>query len=48
MKLTMLRYVACVAAAAALAAPGVSVHTTGKPVKKFIYVPGKIINLVVG
>jgi leucyl-tRNA synthetase len=33
---------------AALAADGVSAHTTGKAVKKFIYVPGKIINLVVG
>jgi leucyl-tRNA synthetase len=36
------------ARAAALAADGVAVHTTGKQVKKFIYVPGKIINLVVG
>ncbi len=36
------------ARAAALAAEGVGVHTTGKQVKKFIYVPGKIINLVVG
>ncbi len=36
------------ARAAALAADGVGVHTAGKAVKKFIYVPGKIINLVVG
>jgi leucyl-tRNA synthetase len=36
------------ARAAALAAEGVSTYTTGKQVKKFIYVPGKIINLVVG
>ena len=36
------------ARAAALAAEGVGGHTAGKQVKKFIYVPGKIINLVVG
>ncbi len=36
------------ARAAALAAEGVGVHTAGKQVKKFIYVLGKIINLVVG
>jgi leucyl-tRNA synthetase len=36
------------ARAAALAADGVGAHTSGKQVKKFIYVPGKIINLVVG
>jgi leucyl-tRNA synthetase len=36
------------ARAAALAAEGVGAHTNGKAVKKFIYVPGKIINLVVG
>jgi leucyl-tRNA synthetase len=36
------------ARAAALAAEGVAAHTTGKQMKKFIYVPGKIINLVVG
>ncbi len=36
------------ARAAALAAEGVGAHTAGKQVKKFIYVPGKIINLVVG
>lgn len=36
------------ARAAALAAEGVGAHTAGKAVKKFIYVPGKIINLVVG
>jgi leucyl-tRNA synthetase len=36
------------ARAAALAADGVGAHTAGKQVKKFIYVPGKIINLVVG
>jgi leucyl-tRNA synthetase len=33
---------------AALAADGVAAHMSGKPIKKFIYVPGKIINLVVG
>jgi leucyl-tRNA synthetase len=36
------------ARAAALAADGVGPHTAGKQVKKFIYVPGKIVNLVVG
>jgi leucyl-tRNA synthetase len=36
------------ARAAALAAEGVVAYTTGKAIKKFIYVPGKIINLVVG
>jgi leucyl-tRNA synthetase len=36
-----------VARAAALAAEGVGAYTSGKQVKKFIYVPGKIINLVV-
>ncbi len=36
------------ARAAALAAEGVGAHTAGKAVKKFIYVPGKIINIVVG
>jgi leucyl-tRNA synthetase len=36
------------ARAAALAAEGVAAHTAGKQVKKFIYVPGKIINVVVG
>ncbi len=36
------------ARAAALAAEGVAAHTSGKQVKKFIYVPGKIINLVLG
>ena len=36
------------ARAAALAADGVGAYTAGKSVKKFIYVPGKIINLVVG
>jgi leucyl-tRNA synthetase len=35
------------ARAAALAAEGVGVYTDGKSIKKFIYVPGKIINLVV-
>jgi leucyl-tRNA synthetase len=35
------------ARAAALAADGVEPFVAGKPVKKFIYVPGKIINLVV-
>ncbi|MFT3766578.1 MAG: leucine--tRNA ligase [Minicystis sp.] len=33
---------------AALAAEGVSAFTAGKAVKKFIYVPGKIVNIVVG
>ena len=33
---------------AALAAEGISVHTAGKQVKKFIYVPARIINIVVG
>jgi leucyl-tRNA synthetase len=33
---------------AALAAEGVAPFTAGKQVKKFIYVPGKIVNLVVG
>jgi len=33
---------------AALAAEGVASFTTGKTIKKFIYVPGKIVNLVVG
>jgi leucyl-tRNA synthetase len=32
----------------ALAADGVAAHTAGKQVKKFIYVPGKIVNVVVG
>jgi len=36
------------ARAAALSAEGVTAYTTGKPIKKFIYVPGKIINVVVG
>jgi leucyl-tRNA synthetase len=36
------------ARAAALAAEGVGAFTAGKQVKKFIYVPGKIVNLVVG
>jgi leucyl-tRNA synthetase len=35
------------ARAAALADPGVSSAIAGKPVKKLVYVPGKIINLVV-
>jgi leucyl-tRNA synthetase len=35
------------ARAAALTAEGVDPFVAGKPVKKFIYVPGKIINLVV-
>ncbi len=33
---------------AARTADGVSAYTEGKTIKKFIYVPGKIINLVVG
>lgn len=33
---------------AALAADGVGAFTAGKTVKKFIYVPGKIVNIVVG
>ncbi len=37
-----------VARTAALGAEGVGAYTSGKQVKKFIYVPGKIINLVVG
>ena len=36
------------ARAAALADPNVGVHVAGKQVKKFIYVPGKIANLIVG
>jgi leucyl-tRNA synthetase len=36
------------ARSAALAAEGVSPYTDGKSIKKFIYVPGKIVNLVVG
>ena len=36
------------AKAAALGADGVSLFIEGKTVKKFIYVPGKIVNLVVG
>jgi leucyl-tRNA synthetase len=36
------------ARAAALAADGVVAFTAGKAVKKFIYVPGKIVNIVVG
>jgi leucyl-tRNA synthetase len=36
------------ARAAALAAEGVAPYTDGKTVKKFVYVPGKIVNLVVG
>ena len=33
---------------AALAAEGVTSFTAGKQVKKFVYVPGKIVNIVVG
>jgi len=33
---------------AAMGAEGVPLFTDGKTVKKFIYVPGKIVNLVVG
>jgi leucyl-tRNA synthetase len=36
------------ARAAALSAEGVAAYTAGKSIKKFIYVPGKIINVVVG
>jgi leucyl-tRNA synthetase len=36
------------AKAAALAADGVAPHVAGKTVKKFVYVAGKIVNLVVG
>jgi leucyl-tRNA synthetase len=36
------------ARAAALALPGVAALTEGKQIKKFVYVPGKIVNLVVG
>ena len=32
---------------AALAVPGVALFTDGKQIKKFVYVPGKIVNLVV-
>ncbi len=35
------------AQAAALKDPKVAAHVEGKTVKKFIYVPGKIINLIV-
>jgi leucyl-tRNA synthetase len=35
------------ARAAALAVDGVTSFVAGKTVKKFIYVPGKIVNLVV-
>ena len=33
---------------AAQAHPGVAKYVAGQPVKKFIYVPGRIINIVVG
>ena len=33
---------------AALAAEGIAAHTAGKQVKKFVYVPARIINIVVG
>jgi leucyl-tRNA synthetase len=33
---------------AALAVPGVAHHVTGKTIKKLVYVPGKIINVIVG
>ncbi|MFO0586161.1 MAG: leucine--tRNA ligase [Polyangiaceae bacterium] len=36
------------ARAAALAVPSVASFTDGKQIKKFVYVPGKIVNLVVG
>jgi len=36
------------ALAAAKAEPGVAIHLAGKPLRKEIYVPGKIVNLVVG
>jgi leucyl-tRNA synthetase len=36
------------ARAAALAAEGIAAFTEGKTIKKFVYVPGKIANLVVG
>ena len=36
------------ARAAALATDGIKAHLAGKTVKKFVYVPGKIVNLVVG
>ena len=35
------------ARAAALAEPKVAAHVEGKTVKKFIYVPGKIVNVIV-
>jgi leucyl-tRNA synthetase len=37
-----------VATQAALAAPGVSTHLQGKTLRKVAYVPGRIINLIVG
>jgi len=33
---------------AALGADGVAPHVAGRPVRKFVYVPGKIVNVVVG
>jgi leucyl-tRNA synthetase len=33
---------------AAEAEPSVMQHTAGKPIKKFLYVPGKIVNLLLG
>jgi leucyl-tRNA synthetase len=33
---------------AAEAEPNVMQHTAGKPIKKFLYVPGKIVNLLLG
>ena len=33
---------------AALSADGVASHVAGRPIRKFVYVPGKIVNVVVG
>ena len=36
------------ARAAALAADGIAAHLAGQTVRKFVYVPGQVVNLVVG
>ena len=36
------------ARAAALAADGIAARLAGKAVRKFVYVPGQVVNLVVG
>ena len=33
---------------AALSADGVASYVAGRPIRKFVYVPGKIVNVVVG